>query len=42
MFEVIYGTPKDVAIVYIVNLSACLLIYPVSMLVVNAVKGLRR
>lgn len=40
--EVIDGTPKDIAVVYIIVLSACLLLYPFSLLVVNAVKGMKK
>lgn len=42
MFEVMQGTPKDIAIVYIVVLSGCLLLYPLSMILISAAKGWKR
>ncbi|MFC4323679.1 hypothetical protein [Litchfieldia salsa] len=42
MYEVLEATPKEIAVVYIVVISACLLIYPITHLVINAVKGIKR
>lgn len=37
MYEVVMGTPKEVFIIYFIVLIACFAVYPIAMMLMNAV-----
>jgi hypothetical protein len=37
MYEVVMGTPKEVFIIYFIVLIACFTMYPIAMMLMNAV-----
>lgn len=42
MFEFVQASPKEIAVVYLVVVGACFSLLPLSLLVVEAIKGVRR
>lgn len=39
MYEVIYATPKEIAIIYFLSLASCFFLYPISIIFMNIIKG---
>jgi len=42
MYDVIFGTPKDVFYIYLIFFVACFSIYPIAIIIMNSVLNRRR
>jgi len=42
MYDVVFGTPKDVFYIYLIFFVACFSIYPLSIIIMNAIANRRR